>query len=116
MSNDFSMNAGDTKLISFPILDVNGDPVEISEAVAVWKLSKSNVGTKKTPLKVRTSDDGGILLTNVDENGVTIVLNPSDTNDLNGEYYHEIRVIVNSVQESWWGKATIHGTTTYEGG
>jgi hypothetical protein len=112
MSNDFSMNAGDSKLIYFPILDRTGAPVDINSAIITWKLSKSNVGTGKTALASRSSDDLTILLTNPSYNGCTIVLELENTNTLNGRYYHEVRVVIDGVEETYWGYATIHGTTT----
>lgn len=103
---DFEMFAGDTKALVVSVTDDEGDAVSIVGADVVWQLATKRwkrerkaaiaAGTSPLPQPIlnKTTDDD-ITITNGAGGVFTVTLNPLDTIELSGGYYHEAEVTLN---------------------
>ena len=85
MATGFTMYSGDTKDVVVDMVDENGASVDVTGAMATYVIYSS-----KTPVVLVTKSvgDGIIVLGST----ITILLDPADTADLSGYYYHELEV------------------------
>jgi hypothetical protein len=81
----FSIYDGDSLLIDVTITDEQGAALDISGAVFRWRL----VGASQSVAK---STDNGITITNAQQGGVEIRLEPADTSGLSGVFQHELEM------------------------
>jgi hypothetical protein len=91
MSNDFSMYAGDDKVLEAVVEDTSGTVVDITDIEVIrWKMAK----TVRGPALVSKALGDGITLINGGEGRFDVALDGEDTEDLRqGDYYHEAEVI-----------------------
>lgn len=91
-SSDFSMYAGDDKILQVTVRDLVGTTVDITDFTEIrWALSKS-VGRQPPILEKVLSAGVEIISGGVGRFDVTI--NSADTESLrHGDYYHEAEVI-----------------------
>ena len=88
-TQDFSMIAGDTKVLTVTVRDPStGDPVSIVDASITWKASKS-VG--RTVVLTKTTA-AGISITDGANGVFTITLAAANTVGFSGSYIHEAKV------------------------
>jgi hypothetical protein len=89
----FEMYQGDTKRLNFTITDATtGDVFDITGATARWQASRAKtVGFSSTPLLTKT-EEAGLEITDAIGGAVTVVLDPEDTLNLSGNFYHELEI------------------------
>lgn len=105
---DFTMYAGDTKVLSVTVLDEAGAAVNITGTTIRWWLAKN---AKKTGLDVLIKKDtvDGITITDGPAGKFEVTLASSDTEGLKGSYYHEAEVDDSgTISTVLTGKATIN--------
>ena len=88
MISDFNMVAGDTKTLVVTVKDSSGNPVNIAGAAILWRASRS---IRKTAALSKEVNDG-IVISDGPNGQFTVSLDPADTDDMHGEYYHEAQV------------------------
>lgn len=87
-NQDLEMWAGDTKKLQYTVLDENDDPVNLTNATINWWLAES--ATSTAILTKTTADD--ISITDAANGVFQVTINPADTQNLEGRYYHEAEV------------------------
>lgn len=87
-SGNFSIFAGDTKVITVTVQDDDGDAVTISSSTIEWRCIEDTNGT--AALTKTTSD--GISITDGSGGKFTITLTAGDTSFMSGDYYHEAQI------------------------
>lgn len=88
---DFSLHQGDTMRIHFALKRQDGNPLELVGAELRWQASRLKAPGVfgSTPLLSKTEQNG--IEIDDDLNGlVTVVLEPQDTINLKGDFYHEL--------------------------
>ena len=93
MSSDFTMYAGDTKVITVLVEDEAGAPVPLDDATITWKMSKSVLGGFSPTATVTKTTDDGITKAESDDGVFSVTLDPEDTQGLSGHYYQEAQVV-----------------------
>lgn len=88
MSTDFSMYAGDDKLLTVTVTDEDGDAVDLTSATIKWQAAKSY--GKSSAIEKDTT--GGISITDASGGVFQVTLSDTDTEDLSGNYVHEAEV------------------------
>lgn len=91
---DFSLHQGDTMRIHFSLKRQDGNPLELVGAELRWQASRLKAPGVfgGTPLIVKTEQDG--IDIDDDLNGlVTVRLDPADTLNLKGDFYHELESV-----------------------
>jgi hypothetical protein len=101
--------SGDTEEITITVTDGSGDPVNCTGATIVYGLDTEEFGG--TPLVSKTTTNGDFSIGGDDNNEVTFTLEPSDTEGLDGTYYHEAEMVDTSsdVATLMTGKVVIKG-------
>jgi hypothetical protein len=87
------MVSGRTKVMPFSAVDNDGDAVTVTGGSATYKIADTPYSTA---LVTKTSAAGDITLAG---STVTVTLEPADTEDLDGIYYHELEVIDGGANE-----------------
>ena len=88
----FPMKAGDTKRLYMTITDKIGTPVDLTEAAIRWWASRGDTTTfSRTPVLQKTMGNG-IEDVALFEGQFVVNLDPEDTRDMNGSYYHEVEI------------------------
>lgn len=88
----FSMHSGDTKRLNFTLLDGTGQPLDITDAAVRWQCSRYRNGKfSSTPALTKTVNNG-IEVTDEFNGLLTVFLYPEDTEEISGEFYHELQV------------------------
>lgn len=92
---DFTMFSGDDKELVVVIKDVAGDAVNIAGLLsAIWECSKLREdGTFSSTPVISKSIGAGIELTSAGAGELTVTLDQADTEDLYGDYYHELEIV-----------------------
>lgn len=91
MANDFTMYAGDTKVITATTEDGEGAPYDLTGITALrWKLART---VTSTTALVQKELSAGIEIIDADAGRFDITLDSVDTETLKGEYYHEAELI-----------------------
>ena len=90
ISQNFVMWQGEDKTLRIPIVDGDGDPVNLTGSTVRWEMFKPTAD----PVAVKTTGDGITLYNAAGTNdGIQIEIDPADTTDVtDGEYSHECRV------------------------
>lgn len=88
MTTRFEMYSGDTRTLTVTVRDTSGAAVDLTGATARWALAKK-VGQAAL---VSKSTGSGIELTDAANGEFTVTLDPADTADLVGDYWHEAEV------------------------
>lgn len=89
LQNDFSLNAGDTKVIRVILRDSNKVAVDLSNASIVWKAAKHVTST----VLISKSLSSGIQIISATEGIFEITISAADTVNLGGKtLYHEAKV------------------------
>ena len=92
MDQDFSMYAGDTKIIQVTVTDSTGAPKDITGATINWALQQ----VYKTIIE-KSITTGGIVITDATNGVFQILLLPIDTEGFStGLYTHQALVIDNN--------------------
>ena len=108
--SSISMHSGDTRVLEITVVDENQAAVDLSAADVTWALSKKAAD--------EVLPKGSALLTKVVGNGIAIVdavtgradvtIDPSDTEALAGDFYHELQVVLGgAVSTVLYGTVTI---------
>ncbi len=99
ISQDIEMWAGDSKIVTIVITDLQNNPVDLTGAICYWWCGRS-VHTREADMFIKKSSNpgGGIILLENPSGGpqwdAVFTLYPSDTDFLPpGTYYHEAEVI-----------------------
>lgn len=108
MIQNFRIVSGDTHTLLVRVKDANGDPVDIGGATIKWRCARSF--GRAAAISKQT---GGSGITIIDgANAVfAVAIDPDDTEDLAGSFYHEaeIRFLPDSSVST-----VVHGTLTIE--
>lgn len=89
-TQDFSITAGDTKVLTVTVRDPStDDPVNITSATITWKASKSFGRT----VALSKSTSAGISITDGAGGVFTITIAAGDTSAMSGAYIHEAKVV-----------------------
>ena len=88
MSTDFRMYQGDSKTLSITVKDKDGDVVVITGATIKWQASRSYGKTAD----ISKTTSSGISITDGPNGVFEVTLDASDTESLEGEYYHEAEI------------------------
>lgn len=93
--------AGDDAEIEITVYqdDTNSSPEDLTGATVKWVLSATAGGAPI--IEKDNGSTGGASINSPATDGVfTVVLQPSDTEDLEGVYYHEAEVVLSAGDES----------------
>ena len=92
ITENYSMHSGDSKTI--PVAAVlNGAPVELTGALIVWSIAKiKSNGDFSSTIAFSKSIGSGITVTDVLGGEFEIEIDPADTADLKGDYWHECQI------------------------
>lgn len=85
VDQNFEMYAGDSKEINVQVTD-SGNAKNIVGATIVWAMMNSPDNQNYI---VKKSTDGGILITDGENGRFRISLDPADTEEVTGGFYHE---------------------------
>lgn len=86
---NFIMCSGDTRTLTVTVNDrVTGDPIDLTGASIAWVLAKNN----KSTAEIEKSVGSGITVATPASGVFVVTINPADTTDLDGIYYHEAQV------------------------
>ena len=89
--SDFSMTAGDSKVLEVTVTDADGAAVDLSGAQTIrWHMSRS---VNSRPATVEKALGAGITVTNGPGGIFSVTLDSADTEDLRGDFVHEAEVI-----------------------
>lgn len=88
---DLAIVAGDSRDYEVEVLDEDGVPVNITGLTVNWALADDEVGTT-TLAEHSTAPGEGIEITDGTHGIFTLSLDPEDTEDLHGLYYHEAQI------------------------
>lgn len=88
MITNFMMVAGDSKTLVISVKDAEGVAVNITDATVKWRAARS---FGKTAV-ISKLTDSGIQITDGPNGQFTVTLDPTDTDELKGTYYHEAEV------------------------
>lgn len=106
---DFTMYAGDTKVLAVTVLDNVGDPVDITGTDIRWWMAKNAKKIGADVLLKKETGGDGIVITDGPGGVFEVTLDSADTENLKGPYYHEAEVddagVISTVLT---GKATIN--------
>ena len=99
LDQDFQMYQGAAKILTVPIVDSDGQPLDMTGGAVYYGVftSKSAAG-KSAAVIEKTSGAGEITLVNsaATNDALRIVIDEVDTNGLlPGRYYHEARLTLN---------------------
>jgi len=89
IKQDFDLFAGEDKDIKFTITDENDVAVDLTTGVTeiIWVCAR--LASEQQNLIVKRKDLGISVATNV----ITVALTFTDTDQLNGKYRHELRMV-----------------------
>lgn len=103
---NFSIVAGDTAKLTVSVTDPTGAPLDLTGATIRWAMGR---GVGIPPLLEKSSEDNSITI-----NGTSfdINLDPLDTQNLRGAFYHEAEITDASGEVStvMTGTATVRGS------
>jgi hypothetical protein len=88
MITNFTMTAGDTKVLVVTVKDAEGTPVSITGSTIQWRCAPSF--GKAASISKTTSDN--IQITDGPSGIFAVTLSPSDTDNLLGNFYHEAEI------------------------
>lgn len=99
LAQDFTMWSGDTRRLSITVDDGASPPVAINltSSTIEWHLAKRLTSTVAILTK---TVGGGIALTDPVNGVFEVTIDPADTADLSGEYYHEAEVTLSGGDKS----------------
>lgn len=98
MSNTFNVTDyhRETDLeIEFTINDADGDPLNLAEAIAMWRLSRRATG----PALITKTIGAGIAVTEEEAGVLVVTVNRAETRGMLGAYHHELRVRLNDAED-----------------
>lgn len=104
------MFAGDSKELVVTIKDEADAAVSLEGVEAIrWHLSRT---ASKRPATVEKALNDGIAVTDETGGVITITLDPEDTEDLKGDFYHEVEIVDEDgdVSTVLTGRVTINPT------
>lgn len=113
-AQDFSITAGDSKLLQFTVTDASsgGVALDLTGSRIDWWLSRGTPDRfSKTPVLQKSTSDGSIDIVSSLDGRFDITLVPVDTHTLSaGSYYHEaqIRDVFGNVATVTTGTVTIN--------
>jgi hypothetical protein len=91
---DFSLYQGDTRRIHFTITRPDGTPVELTGAELRWQASKLKTpGVFSSTAVLQKTEQNGITIDDELNGILTVVLDPEDTLNLSGNFYHELESV-----------------------
>lgn len=86
---NFEMFQGDDKDLVITVTDSAGAAVDLTGAAIAWQMART--ARSATP-NVSKSVGSGIVITDAPGGICTISLDPTDTEGLTGDFYHELEV------------------------
>ncbi|WP_026694072.1 hypothetical protein [Peribacillus kribbensis] len=105
-NQSFTMMAGDSLILTVSVTDENGQPLSLTGASVKW-VAKKRVNSLENDI-LKTSDNG----VSITGSELKIKLDPTDTKDLSGTYYHECELTdsVGNVSTIFKGYVTVEKT------
>lgn len=116
---DFTMYQGDSKVLSVTVADEDGAAVAVDGMTIRWQASPVITGGFETTATLMKDNDALGGITTVTEEGVfEVELDPDDTEDLSGLYYHEAELTdgAGNVSTVLTGRMTIKPVLIRAGG
>jgi hypothetical protein len=89
MAVNFTMFAGDTKLLQVLVNNVAGNPVDITGTLIRWQLAKN---VKSDPALIHKYVGSGVTIVDGPNGRFDVLLDPVDTLPLIGSYYYEAEI------------------------
>lgn len=86
MATDVTLVAGESKILSYHVVDEDGDAVTVTGATIKWELSRYR-GSEA--ILTKSTTDGNITIAT---STVEVEIDAADTADLEGLYYHELTI------------------------
>lgn len=94
MTTNFKATAGDTTPVYVVVRDQAGEVMDLTGASARWMVSRGTPARfSPQVLLTKSTANGGITITAAPEGEMLIDLQPSDTRNLTGDYYHELELV-----------------------
>lgn len=94
VNQNFTMYAGDNKLLLYTIKGDSGQTLDVSTLTSAQYVIKQYPDSS-TKLVDKDYPSDGIAIANGPEGIISVSLQPADTKDLNpGEYYNELRIVL----------------------
>lgn len=87
-SQNISMYAGETKDITFSVVDSSDVPLNISGCVLKWGYALNTL----EPSRLTKTTSSGITVTNASSGYFSVHLDDIDTSGKMGDYYHEAQL------------------------
>jgi hypothetical protein len=90
---NFTIRAGDTAPVYVTVLDLAGDPINLTGVSARWQAARGTTARfSSTPALIKSTDSGDIVITEAALGELRIILLPEDTENLVGDFYHELEL------------------------
>ena len=86
---NFSLVAGNTRLVKVTIVDTTNAPVNLTGATIVWGMATD---PNQTPILEKSTTSGQITVPNPTTGVFQFNLTVSDTENRTGSWYHETRI------------------------
>jgi hypothetical protein len=83
-NQSFNMMAGETRKMNVTITDPSGKAINLSGATIQWVLKRD----VSSPAIVQKTLGAGVSITDIATGKILIFLEPTDTQNLSGNYYH----------------------------
>jgi hypothetical protein len=85
-NQNFDMWEKDTIVLQFTITNGENDPIDITDATITWIMYRGSTSY------IVKENGAGVTITNGTNGVCQVLIEPTDTNDLAGIYYHELVV------------------------
>jgi hypothetical protein len=115
---NFELSSGDSKILKVTVVDENGDPLPLAGSQSVnFRLSRS----RRSPTVLEKELNDGVTIIATDAGAgqanagrLDIRLEAADTEPLDGEYYHECKVVdqTGATTTIFFGRANIKRNLT----
>ncbi len=86
MATDVTLVAGESKILSYDVVDEDGAAVTVTGATCLWELSRY---LGEEALLTYSTTDGSVVASGTT---VEVTIDATDTEDLEGLYYHELTI------------------------
>lgn len=93
LGQSLRMHSGDSKTLDVTVKNTAGAVVDLTSFTATWEASVLNAdGSFAASPSITKSTVSGITITDAEGGELQIVLQPSDTDSLTGDFYHELEL------------------------
>lgn len=105
MAADFSMHAGDTKVLAVLVKTAAGQPVDVSAVELRFQIGR---GPEYRPPLISKSVGNGIVVVDGPAGAFDVTIDPEDTSSLKGLFYYEGEMVDGEIVSTVvWGYVQI---------